>query len=228
VKTLAAPIALLVALALVGCSTPTPASTPTAAPSPTPTETRSAEPTTEPEAVPAELAIGNRGVQLYDSDGAEIGAFAWADETTTALAVLEQAFGAAPAPTISPGDGTHFADYEVYTFPGGVTYFTAINLEKPRAEYHLPSTITIDGAGVINGITVRTTQGLQVGGTLAEVLAASPADSRPHSLGTLYLVDPVDAALIGNPEESTDTVGVIVNAAGTVVRISAPYESNPL
>lgn len=197
-------------------------------PSTTPSASSSPDATAEPEAVPAELAIGNRGVQLYDSDGAEIGAFAWADETTTALAVLEQAFGAAPTPTINPGDGTHFADYEVYTFAGGVTYYSAINLEKPRAEYHLPSSIIIEAAGPINGVAFRTTQGLQIGGTLAQVLALSPVDSSTHPLGTLYMLDPVDPSLIGDPENSTDTVGVIVNGAGTVVRIAAPYESNPL
>ncbi len=184
--------------------------------------------TAEPEAVPAEVVIGNRGVQLYDSTGAEIGAFAWADETATALAVLEQAFGAASPPTITPGDGTHFADYQVYAFAGGVTYYTAINLEKPRAEYHLPSSVVVEAPGPTGRVTVRTTDGVRVGGTLAEVLALSPPDSRPHSLGTLYLVDPVDPSLIGNPEESTDTVGVIVNGSGSVVRISAPYESNSL
>lgn len=137
------PIALIATLALSGCSTPAPAASPTAG-SAGSSSTPSPTSTPEPEAVPAELVVLNVGVQLYDSEGTEIGAFAWADEPTRALDVLEVAFGAPVSTGLIPGDGTHTADYETYTFEGGLTYYTAINLEQPRNEFHTPSIVRVD------------------------------------------------------------------------------------
>ncbi len=217
-------LAALAVLSLTACAAPAPSSTPAAAPAAA-SATPSPTPTTPSTPVPAELVVRGAGVQLYDSAGSEIGAFAWADETATALAVLELAFGPAPAPSIRAGDGTHYADYEAYEFPGGFTYFTAIDLEKPRAEYFLPSSVQVDTGEPINGVSIRTFDGLQVGGTLAEVLALSPALNYEHPLGTVYLVDPVDAAVVADPENATDMVAAIIDGDGTLMRIIAPYPS---
>jgi len=178
--------------------------------------------------VPAELVISTVGVQLYDSEGTEIGAFAWADEATTALPVLETAFGDPSATGLVPGDGSHYADYETYTYTGGFMYYTAINLGKPRSEYHAPSSVRVDASGPINGVVVRTSRDLKVGSPLAHVLALSPALNRPHPLGTVYMLDPLEPAAVGDPEDSTDTVGVIVNSSGSISVIIAPWETNPL
>lgn len=220
-------LAALAVLSLTACAAPAPSSTPTAAPAAA-SATPSPTPTTPSAPVPAELVVRSVGVQLYDSAGAEIGAFAWADETATALAVLELAFGPAPVPSIRAGDGTHYADYEAYEFLGGFTYFTAINLEKPRAEYFLPATVQVDTGEPINGVSIRTGDGLRVGGTLAQVLALSPPLNYPHALGTAYLVDPADPALVTDLENSTDMVAAVVDGDGTIMRISAPYPSRSL
>jgi hypothetical protein len=221
------PIALIATLALTACSSPAPVATPSAGAASS-SSTPSPTPTPEPEAVPAELVVLNVGVQLYDSEGTEIGAFSWADEATRALDVLEVAFGEPVSTGLIPGDGTHTADYETYTFEGGLTYYTAINLEKPRNEFHAPSIVRVDPSTDDVGVTIHTPQGLEVGGTQAEVLALSPVANRRHMLGTVYMIDPVDPSLVSAPEDSTDTIGIIVDAAGVIVQIMTPYPTNPL
>ncbi|MFM2352685.1 MAG: hypothetical protein RLZZ608_91 [Actinomycetota bacterium] len=221
------PVALIATLALSACAAPAPVASPSAAAAssssaPSPTSTP------EPEPVPAELVVLNVGVQLYDSAGTEIGAFAWADEAPRALEVLELAFGAPVSTGLIPGEGAHTADYETYTFEGGVTYYTAINLEKPRNEFHAPSIVRVDPSTDDVDVTIRTPQGLEVGGTQAEVLALSPVANRRHMLGTVYLIDPVDPSLVSAPEDSTDTIGIIVDAGGVIVQIMTPFPTNPL
>jgi hypothetical protein len=221
------PLALIATLALSACSTPTPAASPSAAAASS-SSTASPASTPEPEPVPAELVVLNVGVQLYDSEGTEIGAFAWADEAPRALDVLELAFGAPVTTGLIPGDGGHNADYETYTFKGGLTYFTAINLEKPRSEFHAPSIVRIDPSTDDVDVTIRTPQGLEVGGTQAAVLALSPVANRLHMLGTVYMIDPVDPSIVGAAEDSTDTIGIVVDAAGVIVEIMSPFPTNPL
>jgi hypothetical protein len=217
------PLALIATLALSACSTPVPVASPSAAAASS-SATPSPTSTPEPEPVPAELVVRGAGVELYDSEGAVIGSFAWADETATALAVLELAFGPAPAPTLTPGDGTHYADFDTYDF-GGLTYLTAVSLEKPRTEYFLPSAVWVTSNSPINGVNIRTHDDLQVGDGLAEVTALAPPLSYPSSLGTAYLVDPVDPAIVSDPERATDMVAAVVSAGGVIVRIIAPYAS---
>lgn len=210
-------------MALTGCTptSPTPTSAPTTEPKPVD------DPTAAPTPTPAELVVGGGGVELYDSEGTLIGSFIWSDETDDSLEVLELAFGPAPEPGLNPGDGGHYADYATYDF-AGVIYYTAVNLEKPRDEYFAPATVQIDTGEPINGVRVLTTDGLRVGGTLDEVLALSPPLNYPHSLGTAYLVDPVDPAKVTQPDDFTDMVALIVDPDGTLMRIIAPYPSRYL
>lgn len=222
-STLAA-LATVAALALAACAPPT---APAAVPSSAPPSTAAATPTSPPPTVaaPAELVVTSGGVELYDADGQQLGAFFWPDETTDALAVLELAFGPAPAPSIRAGDGGHDADYEAYAFDGGFTYFSAINLGKPRSEYFLPASVQVDTGEPINGVSIRTIDGLRVGGTLADVQALAPQRQYPHPLGTAYLVNPVDPSLVMSADEATDMVAAIVDPDGTLMRILAPYPS---
>jgi len=215
-----ATLATLAMLGLAGCASPTPLSTSTAAP---PVIEPSATATPDP-VVPSELVVRGGGVELYDSEGTQIGSFVWADETAVALEVLETAFGPAPVPSIRTGDGTHYADFEAYDF-SGIIYFSAIGLEKPRVDYFLPSSVQVDTGAPINGVSIRTSAGLQVGGTLAEVLALTPPLNYPHPLGTSYLIDPVDPAVVSDLENATDMVAATVDAAGILRQISAPYLS---
>lgn len=222
-RTRLAAVAALSLVALAGCSNPAPVATPTAA---APATSPSATP--EPEdAVPSELVVRGAGVELFDTDGTLVGSFVWADETEVALEVLELAFGSAPAPGTRTGDGTHYADYASYDFMGFI-YFTAINLEKPRDEYFLPSSVQVDTGEPINGVRVRTLDQLAVGGALTDVLAASPPLSYPDAFGTAYLLDPVDASKIPIVDEFTDMVAVLVDPDGTIMRIAAPYPSRQL
>ena len=218
-----ATLAALVIVGLAGCASAAPVSTPTTAPpvvQPSPTATP------EP-VVPAELVVRGAGVELYDSEGTQIGSFIWADETADALEVLELAFGLAPTPGTRTGDGTHFADFDSYDFTGFI-YFSANNLDKPRNEYFLPSTVQVDTGEPINGVSIRTLDELAVGGTLAEVLALSPAINYVEALGTAYLVDAVDPAKVLDLDHSTDMVAAVVDPDGTIVRILAPYQSRLL
>ena len=217
-------LAALSLIGLTGCTTSAPVTTPTVAPT---AEEPAGSPTPEPEAVPAELVVRGAGVELYDSEGTLISSFVWADETADQLDVLELAFGPAPTPGTRTGDGTHYADYDSYDFMG-FTYFTAMNLEKPRNEYFLPSSVQVDTGEPINGVSVRTLDDLTVGGELADVLAASPPLNYPDALGTAYLVDPVDPSKIPLLDDFTDMVAVMVDPDGTIMRIVAPYQSRQL
>ena len=209
----------LALVALVGCSNPAPVATPTPA---APASSPSATP--EPEApVPAEVVVRGGGVELYDSDGTLIGSFVWADETDAALEVLELAFGPAPAPGLNVGDGSHYADFETYDF-GGLLYFSAVGLEKPRNEYFLPATVQID-SGEIGTVSIRTIDGIHVGGSGADVRALSPALDYPHAEGVAYLLDPVDPSRVSDPEDATDMVAAVVGQGDRVVRLIAPYPS---
>ena len=215
-------IAALAVFGLSGCTAPAPATSSTAAPV---AALPSSTPTPDPVApVPAELVVRGAGVELYDSDGALVGSFVWADETAEALEVLELAFGPAPTPGTRTGDGTHFANYDSFDFMG-FTYFTATNLEKPRNEYFLPSSVQVDTGEPINGVSIRTLDDLTVGGELADVLAASPPLNYPDALGTAYLVDAVDPAKIPVLDDFTDMVAAVVDPDGTIMRIVAPYQS---
>ena len=213
--------AALAVIGLAGCATPEPVAAPTVAPVAT---APSSTPSPDPEPVPADLVVRGGGVELYDSEGTLIGSFVWADETAEALEVLELAFGPAPAPGTRTGDGTHFANYDSYDFMG-FTYFSATNLEKPRNEYFLPSSVQVDTGEPINGVSIRTVDDLRVGGTLAQVQALSPELNYPDPLGTAYLVDPVDPTLVQSLDEFTDMVAAIVDADGTLMRIIAPFQS---
>jgi len=218
-----ATLAALIMVGLAGCASPTPLSTPTAAPPVIePSETATPDPV-----VPAELVVRGAGIELYDSEGTRIGSFIWADETAVALEVLELAFGPAPTPGTRTGDGTHFANYDSYDFMG-FSYFTATNLDKPRNEYFLPSSVQVDTGEPINGVSIRTLDNLAVGGVLAEVLALSPAITYPDDLGTAYLVDAVDPARVLVLDEMVDMVAAVVNPDGTIVRVLAPYQSRLL
>lgn len=215
--------AALAAVALTACAGPAPAAAPSSAPpaaaAPTPTAS------TAPAAVPAELVVTSSGVELYDSVGALVDSFEWPDETADALAVLELAFGPAPTPTVRIGDSGHYSDVEEYAFAGGFTYFSAINLGKPRAEYFLPSSVQVDTGEQINGVSIRTAEGLQVGETLADVQALAPPRQYDHPLGIVYLVDPEVPSLVFSADEATDMVAAIVDPDGTLMRIIAPYPS---
>lgn len=217
-------LAALAVIGLTGCATPVPSTTPTAAPA---VDEPSSTPAPEPEAAPADLVVRGGGVELYDSEGALVGSFVWADETETALEVLELAFGPAPTPGLREGDGTHYADFATYDFMGFI-YFTAVDLEKPRDQYFLPSIVQIDTGEPINGVSIRTVDDLAVGGDLAAVLAASPSLDYPDPLGTAYLLDAVDPSKVRLLDDFTDMVAVIVDPDGTIMRIVAPYQSRSL
>lgn len=215
-------LAALAVLGLTGCASPV--TTPTTAPT---VVEPSSTPSPEPEAVPAELVVRGGGVELYDSEGALVGTFIWADETETALEVLELAFGPAPPPGLREGDGTHYADFASYDFMGFI-YFSAVGLEKPRNEYFLPSIVQVDTGEPINGVSIRTVDDLTVGGDLADVLAAAPSLDYPDPVGTAYLFDAVDPSKIALLDDFTDMVAVMVDPDGTIMRIVAPYQSRSL
>lgn len=217
-------IAALAVIGLSGCAAPVPPTTPTAAPA---VDEPSSTPSPEPEAVPADLVVRGGGVELYDSEGALVGSFVWADETETALEVLELAFGPAPTPGLREGDGTHYADFATYDF-SGLIYFTAVSLEKPRTEYFLPSIVQVDTGEPINGVSIRTIDDLTVGGDLDDVLDAFPSLEYPDPLGTAYLFDAVDPSKIASLDDFTDMVAVMVDPDGTIMRIVAPYQSRQL
>lgn len=209
----------LAAVALAGCTAT--ASTPT---TPTPSGTPSA-PSASPEPVEPEVAaiiVDGAGFSLVDTDDTTTFTHLWAAEVAPAVAALTEAFGSDPVRSLRDGSGGHYADFELYTW-GDFTLGDAVGLEKPRADYFLPSLIEVT-APAIEGIAVRSASGPRVGSPVSEVAAVTPL---VHE-GSEYRVDPEDPSLLPTTPggEITDMVGLRADDGDTkIVQLSAPVLS---
>ncbi|WP_400999589.1 hypothetical protein [Agromyces sp. GXQ0307] len=216
-------IALAVAAVLAACA-PTSTATPSAAPS-TGATTPTPSPDTSPVAVA--LVVDGGGFEIVDSTGAVTFAHAWADEADPAVDALTEAFGAEPTTSFEDNTNTHFADYDVYSWPG-LAFGDAVGLSKPRAEYFLPSWVRVETAAV-GEVAVRSRSGVGVGSSVQEVAALDPVVREQVDAATpaVYRVDAVDASLgldqLSPPAEPVAMVGLVADAADlTIVKLAAP------
>lgn len=149
------PVLVLAASALVltACTTPSgvPSSTPSAAPSSSP----SAEPEVDPQ-----LVVTLDGLTFTDETGTTEATF---DDSDALLALLETATGDRPAPeAVEDMPGYEFK-LETYTWDG-----LRVTADSTGEN---PSWITVTGAEV-DGVPITTEEGLTVGSTRADLLAA--------------------------------------------------------
>ena len=210
-RTLLGASAALVALLLTACA---PATTPT--PTPTATETTPAPtPTPTPDASVAEIRLDDTGFVLLTEDGTAVFTYAWADEGEPAVAALEEAFDGPPTISTNPGDGGHYPDYTVYLWDG-FTFYDEQNLEKPRAEYMLPS-FAVFTADQARGIRLTTSSGVAVGTPVADVLALAPRTVEWGNYGTAYLIDVPEGVDPTVPGAVSGAVAAVSDATNTTI-----------
>jgi hypothetical protein len=154
-RPLIATLAVLAALLLGGCATPAPIPDGTPSPvaeNPTPEVTN---PAPEPEA----LVISLTSIQVVNDDGSVSAAADFADGTGT-VALLTSLFGAVPG-EVDPYFGTTSYDWG--------TAFVIVNKYDGRARFRID-------VPERDGLAVRTTTGITVGSSRAQVLSFSPWD----------------------------------------------------
>lgn len=159
----AASLAIAV-LVLAGCATGTPAPAPTSSATATPTPTTTAAPTPEaPIATQALLSLD--GISVRDQFDSEMVSAPFSDPDAV-LALLGGLLGSTPEP--------------VEQFKLGTTYeWPELTLVEAFGTARV-----IVRAATVAGIPITSTQGIGVGSSRAEVLAASPFDlGRPETLG---------------------------------------------
>ncbi|WP_353810436.1 hypothetical protein [Agromyces sp. SYSU T00194] len=178
---------LLTALALAGCASSGSTTAGTATPTPSETPMVTHTPTADP-VVPAAVQVSSTGFEIVDSTGATTFTFGWSDAPEPAVHALETAFGTAPAVSFTPGNGTHIADYDVYTWTG--LTFEAAQLTDPARDYYLAARLTFT-APEAYGLDLLATSGLTVGAPIADALAVAPHLQMPTDGTTsIILVDP--------------------------------------
>lgn len=218
------PVTLIAVLALAACAPAGSSSGPT--PSSGAPDGGTSAPTTAPTDDPIPLAtdvvVEAERFAVLDDEGTELLEFAWADDPTTIVADLESIFGSSPETSVTPGDGSHFPDFDVYRWEGFSLSIAQLG-DRPRADYFLPAGVMVRSA-TVGDIRIRTRAGLGVGSTVSEVLAAGvPVQEPAYEGGTLYRVDPSDPALAESMVEPTRMVELISDASEErIVGFSAP------
>jgi|GEM_PF-3833690 len=236
-RRLASTVALaFAALALVACAQSSTTTAPTPTASSTPSQTADPSPTPDP-IVPAEIAISGTGFAIIDSAGATTFAFGWSDAPEPAVTALTDAFGAAAVASSTPGNGTHIAPYDVYTWPGFV--FEAAQLVDTSRDYYLAARVTATAVDV-HGLAVSGPHDLAVGDPIADALAVTPHLQMPTDGTTsIVLVDPefpdklanfetylaTGAVPAGDDPLTTRAVAVRTSAGTAIQDIVAPEYS---
>lgn len=209
-------------LLLTGCAAPAaPSASRTPAPSGTPTPTPTPEPTSA-----ARIVLGHDGFEIEDSTGGVVFEHEWPDDIEPAVAALTEALDSEPEVTTQAGDGTHIADFDLYSW-GGLMLADAAGLEKDRDAYFLPSYMRYLAAET-QGVELATAVGAAVGMTRRDAEAISPNQVETRFDGRIRIcVDAEDPALLGVVgDEPTDTVELLMDPEGALVsEILAPSQS---
>lgn len=148
---LAATAAAILGFSLTAC---TPTGTDDAA---TPTPSPSSSPVASPSATPADRVV-EISVDGFSIDDGPVLTY---DDADSAVAALTDVFGSAP--TEAPVEGPYGAVYDGYEWPG--TKATA-------GDTRIDLVVSADAPGVI----IRTPQGIGIGSTRAEAMAAGAVD----------------------------------------------------
>lgn len=207
-------VTLAVALNRGSDEEPVPTPTETSTPSPTPTSS----PTSTPDATgePVALRFSGTGFTLVDDTDKTVFTYAWADDTTDAVAALTAAFGAEPTQRIEPGDGTHYPDYTVYQWDSFMLFDMVETAGgTARADYAQPSYVLFTRSDV-GGIEMIAERGLTIGMSVAAVRALGPDQeiARGNVGATRFVFDQERSSADGALQYSmfADTDGSTVTA----------------
>ncbi|MEP6478137.1 MAG: hypothetical protein ABJB03_02005 [Rhodoglobus sp.] len=205
-------------LSLSGCVT-------APVPTPTPTPIESAGPvttnTSAPVAAVAEIVISSVGIEILDSDGATVASAGWFDDPAETIQELTDAFGTKPEEVPYPGhiEAKPGIDYTWDGFVLRVQDFVPV----PPSGSNVTALSTVPSVG---NVAIRSSAGLGVGASVAEVEAANPAESAPYELDGVsyawYDFDPTQGGDFGGTP-MLNFVGLKTDLdAGLVIQIVAP------
>ncbi len=216
-KLILAPAVLLVA-ALAGCAgspaaEPAGTETPAASATPTPSNTPAPEPST--------FTVDGVGWSIHGLDLDSSGTWGSADGAPTTDPDLEgplsALLGVEPTLSVEPGN-SHRPDFTVYTWPGLVLGVSTH--QKDDFHWNPYVVFTAASSGTTN---LRATGGFMVGANQgANAAAIAVASAIDVDGNTVYYVEPDHEVPPGSSDGAWNTVLVVVDADGTVLRIVTP------
>jgi hypothetical protein len=225
-STRALALLLCVGIGTAGCasatpsdapSTPPAAEEPSAPPTATPTPTEQAGPEAERIIVSAEAIV------VLASDGTELAAYDYFQDTAEVVDGLTEVFGGPPADNPFEGDAHSPAGVE-RAWEG----FSILDDEREPTPPHTPNHLVDVTASEVNGILVETMDGFAVGSVADEVLAAPDAEPYSPPGETLQLIQ-IDAVPLDFDDpicpDGTCTLSVRMftdDSAEEIVRMLAP------
>ncbi|MDQ4137407.1 MAG: hypothetical protein M3116_00980 [Actinomycetota bacterium] len=180
-KRSAATVVLLIGLGIgtVGCasaSTPSTAPTTTAAEEPSPTPTATPTPTEQAEPEAERIIVGADAIVVLGSDGSELAAYDYFQDTAELVAGFTEVFGRPAAESPFEGDAHS---------PAGVQRawdgFAILDDDRDPVPPHTPNHLVDVTANEVGGIAVETADGFTVGTSAEEVEAAPGAQPYPAS-----------------------------------------------
>lgn len=136
-----------------------------ASPSPAPTPTPTATPT--PDVRVTDIEVTAETIKLHNGDGVVVSTFDYFQPAEDVIAGLTAAFGASP--TSAPYRVTHAAGIK-YSWDG----FDLHDEEVPTEVPHSTNYWVLVAAPDVNGVSVRTVDGIAVGDSAPELEAAYP------------------------------------------------------
>jgi ABC-type Fe3+-hydroxamate transport system substrate-binding protein len=218
----AALTSLAFTLMLTGCTTSSTATAPTATSSSSSSAPTTAPPTSTPvqetDRTPDTVVISTNQLQLVFEDGTVAQVFQFIDPVGPVVEALTDLFGMEPA--VDLYDGTGPADYEWTGFRVGT--------DGPTDTPNWPETYVTATATEINGISIESAEGHQVGDDLQALAAATPDLAHRWQSQTgeeLYVPVQLVPYEAGIPERSFHTQLTANPADGPITSISAPRKN---
>jgi hypothetical protein len=217
------------ALTLTGCAPVIPQSDPTSSPTsspslatPSPSPTPEAAPAPAPAAEAERLVMSASGVQIFLDDGTVGLEFGYFDPIGPVADDLSGLFG--QVPVITTYDGNVAADYD---WPG-----LSIGTDGPATPPMGAEIVMFVTAAEVNGISIETVDGIQVGDPLAPLEAAYPEDSYrwQRDGGEVQgeeLVVTIDSVPVSAdyPEREFSVELIALPSSGPITRMRAPMKN---
>ncbi len=168
------------------------------------------------------IAIRSSGLEFRDGDGDVISSVGWFDDLDVTLDLLEDAFGATPVevPWVGHSESPPGTDY---TWSG----FTVRLVGHEASEPLSPNVSARSSVGAVGDVAITTANGLTVGTTLDDVIAAGPTESVDFEFEGVnwswYHFDPQQVALGADGRPLITSVWLRLNRdTGVVTEIVAP------
>lgn len=212
-------------LGLTACAGPASATAPAATSSPTPSATAAATPEPAPAAEAATVVISVDALTILDANGATLAAFDYfGADAAAAVAALTNAFGVDPV--AGEAKSTNHPETNAVT-----SQWSGFELRDLTAETSYPDAVDFwvkATVAEVNGIDIRTGDGVLVGMALGEVEPLSYRSWVDTGTGAeipMFLLDQLPVQTTTSPDYAPAALSVVVSGeapGGTVALITAP------